>query len=60
VYRPDGSFSGERVQDALAAACPRIAPDAALFACGMKTMVAEVTAAAERLGLAPGRVFQNF
>jgi sulfhydrogenase subunit gamma (sulfur reductase) len=60
VFNADGTFTGERVQDALLREKLALAPDSAVFVCGMKPMVADVTAALGQLGVPPARVFQNF
>lgn len=60
AFNADGSFTGERVQDALLREKPELPPDSAVFVCGMKSMVADVTAAVSQLGVPAARVFQNF
>lgn len=61
--QPDhGTWSGEvgRIQNVIRAKKPVIDPQSAVFICGMKPMVEEVTAAFGELGLQRERVFQNF
>jgi sulfhydrogenase subunit gamma (sulfur reductase) len=56
-----GTWSGPvgRVQACLAAR-EKVDAQSAVFVCGMKPMVEDVKAAFAKLGLADGRVFQNF
>jgi len=56
----DGLVTGTRVQDRIVRERLALNPRGAVLVCGMKTMVAEVTAACAQAGLPPERVFQNF
>jgi len=61
--QPDhGTWSGEvgRIQNVLRAQKPAVDANSAVFICGMKAMVEDVTAAFAELGLSRERVFQNF
>lgn len=56
----DGLVTGTRVQDRILRERLALNPRGAVLVCGMKSMVAEVTAACAQAGLPPERVFQNF
>lgn len=61
--QPDhGTWSGEvgRIQNVLRARKPAVDANSAVFICGMKAMVEDVTAAFGELGLSRERIFQNF